>query len=162
MLYADAELPPFLANRLWVDFRGAATTGPQYDAKLEELVRYLQGRPAVDRPARGTGLQWPAGADGERARPAGPLYAILRVSAEEVSLESGGERAAHRPRGLQRSTVEAVRELAWRWAHPRPQAGPGEGDVTLADAGRRLTTDFLAGEAGAALAGAGRGGGEAQ
>ena len=45
VLYADAELPPFAANRLWVDFRGPATTGPQYDARLQELVRYLQGRP---------------------------------------------------------------------------------------------------------------------
>ena len=49
VLYADAELPPFAANRLWVDFRGPATTGPLYDARLQELVRYLQGlrgRPA--------------------------------------------------------------------------------------------------------------------
>ena len=139
-------------SRLWVDFRGAATTGPQYEARLQELVRYLQGRPAADRPARGTAAEWPAGAGGERARPTGPLHATLRVSAEQVSLEPGGERAAHRPRGLQRSTVEAIRELEWRWAHPRPQAGPGESDAALADAGRRLTTDFLAGEAGAKLA----------
>ena len=53
VLYADAELPVFLANRLWVDFRGAADTGPVYEARLEELVRALQGRPAADRPARG-------------------------------------------------------------------------------------------------------------
>ena len=39
VLYADAELPPFLANRLWVDFRGAGTTGPEYEARLGELVR---------------------------------------------------------------------------------------------------------------------------
>jgi tetratricopeptide (TPR) repeat protein len=152
VLYADAELPPFLANRLWVDFRGAATTGPQYEARLEELVRYLQGRPVSDRPARGTATEWPTGAGGERARLTGPLEATLCVSAEEVSLESGGERVAHRPRGLRRSTAEAVGELEWRWAHPRPGADPGEGDVALADVGRRLTTDFLAGEVGAALA----------
>ena len=65
VLYADAELPPFLANRLWVDFRGAATTGPEYEARLGELVRYLQGRPAADRPARDGAVQWPAGAGGE-------------------------------------------------------------------------------------------------
>ena len=73
VLYADAELPVFLANRLWVDFRGAAGTGPVYQARLEELVRYLQGRPAADRPDRGSAVQWPAGAGGERFRPAGPL-----------------------------------------------------------------------------------------
>src|SRR6202451_3421442 len=33
-LYADAALPPFLGNRLWADFRGAGTTGPQYEARL--------------------------------------------------------------------------------------------------------------------------------
>ena len=108
---------------------------------------------AADRPDRGTAAEWPAGAGGERVRPAGPLHATLRVSAEEVSLECGGVRAAHRPRGLQRSTVAAVGELEWRWAHPRPQAGPGEGDAALADAGRRLTADFVAGDVGAALAG---------
>jgi TIR domain len=51
VLYADAELPVFLANRLWVDFRGAGTTGPQYEARLGELVRSLQDRPAADRPS---------------------------------------------------------------------------------------------------------------
>src|SRR5215471_3821748 len=38
VLYADAELPVFLANRLWVDFRGAGITGPGYEARLGELV----------------------------------------------------------------------------------------------------------------------------
>src|SRR6185312_3882072 len=51
VLYADAELPVFLASRLWVDFRGAGTTGPEYETRLGELVRTLQGRPAADRPA---------------------------------------------------------------------------------------------------------------
>ena len=77
VLYADAELPPFLANRLWVDFRGAGTTGPEYEARLGELVRYLQGRPAADRPARDGAVQWPAGAGGEVVRPAGALRAEL-------------------------------------------------------------------------------------
>ena len=89
MLYADAELPVFLANRLWVDFRGAATTGPEYEARLGELVRALQGRPAADRPARDGAVLWPAGAGGEVVRPAGPLRAELAVSAAEVSLSAG-------------------------------------------------------------------------
>ena len=77
VLYADAELPLFLANRLWVDFRGAGTTGPEYEARLGELVRCLQGRPAADRPARDGTVQWPAGAGGEVVRPAGALRAEL-------------------------------------------------------------------------------------
>ena len=58
VLYQDAELPPFLANRQWVDFR-RATTGPPYDAAFDTLVRSLQGRPGKDRPERGDPTQWP-------------------------------------------------------------------------------------------------------
>ena len=52
VLLTDAELPPFLATRLWVDFRGPAATGPEYDARLEELIRALRAQPPADRPAR--------------------------------------------------------------------------------------------------------------
>ena len=151
VLYVDAELPVFLANRLWVDFRGAGTTGPEYEARLGELVRCLQGRPAADRPARDGAVQWPAGPGGEVVRPAGPLRAELAISAGEVSLSAGEDRVPQVPRGLRRSTVDAVRELEWRRAHPDP-AGPGEGDARLREVGRRLAEDFLAGPVGAALA----------
>ena len=153
VLYADAELPVFLANRLWVDFRGPATTGPVYQERLEELVRALQGRPAADRPDRGSAVQWPAGAGGERFRPAGPLGAALSLSAQEVSLAAGEDRVSQRPGGLRRSTADAVREREWRRAHPDPRAGPGEADAALVEVGRRLSADFLAGPVGAALAG---------
>ena len=153
VLYADAELPVFLANRLWVDFRGAAATGPVYQERLEELVRALRGRPAADRPDRGSAVQWPAGAGGERFRPAGPLGAALSLSAGEVSLAAGEDRVSQRPGGLRRSTADAVREREWRRAHPDPGAGPGDGDAALVEVGRRLSADFLAGPVGAALAG---------
>jgi TIR domain len=152
VLYADAELPPFLASRLWVDFRRAGTTGPQYEARLGELVRYLQGRPAADRPARDGSVQWPAGAGGEVVRPAGALRAQLTVSAKKVSLAAGDDPVAQEPRGPRRSTLDAVRALEWRRAHPDPAAAPGEGDAALAGVGRRLSEDFLAGPTGAALA----------
>jgi hypothetical protein len=151
VLYADADLPPFLANRLWVDFRGAATTGPEYAARLAELVRYLQGRPAADRPARDGAVQWPTGPGGELVRPAGPLQAQLTLSAAEVSLVAGAEQVSQVPRGLRRSTADAVRELEWRRAHPDP-AGPDRGDARLREVGRRLSEDFLAGPVGVALA----------
>jgi tetratricopeptide (TPR) repeat protein len=151
VLYADAELPPFLATRLWVDFRGAGTTGPQYEARLGELVRSLQGRPAADRPARDSTVRWPTGAGGEVVRPAGALRGELRLSTTEVSLAAGADRVSQEPRGLRRSTADAVRALEWRRIHPDP-AGPGESDAALAGVGRRLSEDFLAGPAGAALA----------
>ena len=93
-----------------------------------------------------------AGPDGDRVRPAGGLRAVLSVSAAEVSLVAGENRLAQRPAGLRRSTADAVRELAWRWAHPDPAAAPGEGDTALVEVGRRLSEDFLAGPVGAALA----------
>src|SRR5581483_4845633 len=89
VLYADAELPPFLGNRLWVDFRGAAGTGPEYEARLAELVRYLQGRPAADRPARDGTVQWPRGAGGEVVRPAGALRAERGLAAAQVGRMAG-------------------------------------------------------------------------
>ena len=151
MLYTDADLPLFLGNRQWVDFRGTASTGPEYEARLGELVRYLQGRPATDRPARDGTVQWPSGPGGEMVRPAGALRAELRLSAATVSLAAGAEPVAQKPRGPRRSTLDAVRALEWRRAHPDP-AGPGEGDAALAGVGRRLSEDFLAGPVGAALA----------
>ena len=156
VLYADAELPLFLANRAWVDFRGTATTGPAYDASFDKLVRALRGHPATDRPDRDSPREWPIGSGGERFRAAGVMRAKLRITAAEVSLAvSGAEdtKVTQAPRGLQQSTIEAARELAWRRAHPRPGADPSERDAALADVGRRLGADFLAGEVEAALAG---------
>ena len=50
VLFGEAELPPFLAARLWVDFRGV--DGPEYDRLVNRLVAALRGeRPP--RPSRG-------------------------------------------------------------------------------------------------------------
>ena len=70
VLYADAELPPFLANRLWVDFRGAGTTGPEYEARLGQLVRALRGLPGGGpaRPGRCRGMADGRGRGGGAAR----------------------------------------------------------------------------------------------
>jgi TIR domain len=46
VLLGEAELPPFLASRVWVDFREGA--GPMYEQRFEELVRALRG----ERPGR--------------------------------------------------------------------------------------------------------------
>lgn len=53
VLYLDAELPTFVANRVWVDFREA--TGPTYEAKVAELVRGLRGLPPEQPPRRTVG-----------------------------------------------------------------------------------------------------------
>jgi hypothetical protein len=50
VLFGESELPPFLASRVWVDFRHA--DGPEYDRRVTQLVAALRGeRPP--RPSRG-------------------------------------------------------------------------------------------------------------
>jgi hypothetical protein len=80
------------------------------------------------------------------------MQAELAISATKVALAAGGDRVSQVPTGLRRSTADAVRELEWRRAYPDPAAGPGAGDAALREVGRRLSEDFLAGPAGAALA----------
>jgi hypothetical protein len=41
VLLKDAEMPPLLASRVWIDFRNA--DGPDYLARVRELVRALNG-----------------------------------------------------------------------------------------------------------------------
>ncbi|MEU0519193.1 toll/interleukin-1 receptor domain-containing protein [Streptosporangium sp. NPDC006007] len=44
ILYGDADIPPFAATRVWMDFR--RLTGRVYDDKVAELVRALRGGPS--------------------------------------------------------------------------------------------------------------------
>ena len=157
VLYRDAELPAFMANRLWVDFR-AVTTGPGYSEALERLERYLRGKAGSDRPPRGEAVVWPAGARGEVVRPAGSMRLSLVIEPDRVSLRDGAQEHSQPWGGLRPATVEAVKSLHRLW-HRSPSASdthlPGEGlDGVLADVGRRLSADFLAGDVGAALANA--------
>ena len=151
VLYADAELPPFLTpgcgsisaeqvprarstRHGWASWCGTCRT-----------AQLLTGPPGTV-PCSGQLAR-----AAESVRPAGPLRAELRLSAAEVSLVTGPDRVSQEPRGLRRSTLDAVRALEWRRIHPDP-AGPGESDAALWEAGRRLSEDFLAGPVGAALA----------
>src|SRR4051794_3178539 len=114
VLYRDAELPAFMANRLWVDFR-AATTGPGYGEALERLERYLQGKAASDRPARGEARTWPAGAGGETVRPAGSMRLSLVIERGRVSLRDGANEYSQSCAGLRPATVEAIKSLHRLW-----------------------------------------------
>jgi len=61
VLIEDAEMPPLLASRVWVDFRNA--DGPVYQARLQELIKALTSRPGPPprtgelQPPPGTGFQ---------------------------------------------------------------------------------------------------------
>jgi len=80
VLLKDTEMPPFLANRVWVDFRTAE--GASFDEKVQELIFALKGQdqppgpPAFNRTPRDPGptsttqplsikLTWPA-IDGDK------------------------------------------------------------------------------------------------
>jgi TIR domain len=56
VLLKDAEMPPTLASRVWVDFRN--TDGPAYQARVDELVRALKGE-RKGPPGRGGTTQSP-------------------------------------------------------------------------------------------------------
>jgi len=83
------------------------------------------------------------------------VQATLRISRSDVALTTdGAAEVSQRPRGLHAPTIEAVRNLRreWRRTQGLREAGPDRSDHALAEAGRRLSQDFLAGEVGKALA----------
>jgi TIR domain len=84
VLYKDAEMPPFMASRLWVDFRNAA--GPDYHIRLHDLVRALKGeRP---RPPQRTGeLQPPPGSV---FKAVGTRALLLSIDQERTTLSGDG------------------------------------------------------------------------
>lgn len=105
VLYADGPLPPLLASRVWVDFRGA--DGPEYEARVRELADLLRDvRPS--RPPRSEDLA-PPPASAYRAD--GPLRRRLVLGADEVRLEGGGEVAAGTPTRTDAAADEALWNL---------------------------------------------------
>ena len=99
VLLADADMPPMLASRVWVDFRHAH--GPAYEAKVRELVRMLKGEKSGPPPRTGT-LQ---PAPGSAFRPQGPLRRRLSISRTEVALlGDGAPPVTHQPRGIDHVT----------------------------------------------------------
>src|SRR5215472_6297512 len=94
VLYREVELPPLLAARLWVDFRGA--DGEEYLRRVRELARAVrEERP--ERPAVGGELE---PAPGSEYRVEGPLRRTLRIRPDRVELDGEGSVvASHRPSG---------------------------------------------------------------
>ena len=152
VLLRNAELPPLLASRLWIDFRHA--DGPEYLARVEQLARALKGeRPA--RPSRESELVFPPGTG------------YTAVGVRELSLSLAPERVA-----LVGDGVEVVGEppdpafdfddLLWRLQRAQAHTGPvreadaasrpGEGlDDVLALCGEALARAFLPNAVNAAL-----------
>jgi hypothetical protein len=105
VLLKDAELPPLLASRVYIDFR--QVDGPLYDQRLKELVAALKGERRGPPPRTGE-LQPPPGT-GFRAE--GALRYRLRITPQEVTLVNGGKPVQHRPRGLDHAAEQRLWEL---------------------------------------------------
>src|SRR5438105_5021431 len=156
VLLGEAELPPFLASRVWVDFRHA--DGPEYDRRVSQLVAALRG----ERPPRPSRDELRAPPPGSSFRPEGTRHATLHLSSEEVTFTSDEGPVSHHPRRLDAGALQRLWELTQAQHHSDallrtvPTAAPGSGDTVLHQrslaAGAALTEAFLSGPAGEALA----------
>src|SRR5262249_19137242 len=155
VLLANAEMPPFLASRLYIDFRHA--DGPVYTEKVQELARLLRGeRPGP--PPRPDQVQLPPGS-GFRA--AGPLHYRLQIDRHTVDL-LGGPEAVKQPANALDPTLE---QRLWELEQARHRTtpddaillrGPGGAglDALLEQIGDHLGWAFLAGPVAEALSAA--------
>ena len=156
VLLGEAELPPFLAARLWVDFRHA--DGPEYDRRVSQLVAALRG----ERPPRPSRDETRAPPPGSGFRPEGTRHATLHLSSEEVIFTSDEGTSSHHPRRLDAAALQRMWELTQAQHHPDvplrtvPTAATGSGEAILHQrslaVGAALTETFLSGPAGEALA----------
>lgn len=84
VLRDDVALPPFVASRVWVDFRQLDSTAA-YEDRFAALLRAVAGRPAGDRPLRDGCIVPPPGV----YRAEGPRAARLRI---DRRMRYGGQR----------------------------------------------------------------------
>jgi hypothetical protein len=139
VLLKDAEMPPLLASRVWIDLRNA--DGPDYLARVRELVQALAG--GRGRPPKRTGeLSLPPGT-GFKA--VGAVACRLSISPERTSFSADGVDAV----GAPPNSKLDIDDLDWRlkrarghWGSPREAAGGAPGyagrDSALQASGTRL------------------------
>jgi hypothetical protein len=105
VLLEDAEMPPMLASRLWIDFRGAG--GPLYEEQVRRLVRALKGEKPGP-PPRGSDIRPPPGS-GFRA--AGPIRARLVIDRRRSTFHGPGDPVSAEVRGVDHGTEERLWKL---------------------------------------------------
>jgi hypothetical protein len=153
VLLDDVPLPPFVAGRVWVDFRHLDAPG-QYQARFAELLRAVQGLPPGDRPQRDGQIVVPP----SEYRAEGPRAARLRIDRQQVVFSCADRECSHPPLGVD----GGLRALVWEVQRARSR--PGDATVLraagaegvlhsrLIELGRALGSRFLTGDAGVALA----------
>ncbi|MGH4008405.1 MAG: CHAT domain-containing protein, partial [Pseudonocardiaceae bacterium] len=156
VLLDDVPLPPFVAGRVWVDFRYLDRPA-QYEACCGELLRAVQGIAPGNRPRHDEGITAPP----RVYRAEGPRAAQLCIDRQRVAFSTADQEWSHPPLGVD----GGLRTLVWEVERARRHPGdsvvlksPGAataGDVLhsrLTELGRALGSRFLAGDAGVALA----------
>ncbi|WP_239376386.1 tetratricopeptide repeat protein [Frankia sp. Cj5] len=158
VLLKNADLPPFLTSRVWVDFSQVADEDG-YWARVGELVAELRGRRRT-RPTADGSLQPPPGLV---TRPESPRTATLRITPNAVTLTTADGTAGGRPAGLDWSAGQKLLELervrtrrsatGGLPAKASPTATTADPvDSALRDVGRMLGERFLPAGVAAALA----------
>ncbi len=95
VLLADADMPPLLASRVWVDLRSA--DGPEYEKAVRKLVALLKGERPAPPPRTGELLPRPDTA----FRAEGVISRRLRIGRDKVALlNKDVVEADHQPKGL--------------------------------------------------------------
>ncbi|MGX1907500.1 tetratricopeptide repeat protein [Streptomyces phaeochromogenes] len=160
VLLGEVEVPPFIASRLYFDFRHVASP-QQYESLVRQLERAVRGLPTAERPAADGALVVP---DPVIYRPDGPTYAELRVGTGSVAFSTAGSETSCPPRGvghglqqqlwmLQRARARAVGGMTTRRQLPLTDAAvPGGAAGALVGVGAALGESFVRGEVAAALA----------
>ncbi len=155
VLLNDVALPPFVANRVWVDFRDLDAPA-QYEDRFKDLLRAVQGVAPEERPQRDGGIVVPPGV----YRAEGPRAARLCIDRQRVVFSCADGEWSHSPLGVD----GGLRTLVWEverarsrpadsvvWKAPETAVG-GVLHSRLMELGRALGSRFLAGDAGVALA----------
>ena len=138
VLIADAELPLFLANRVWVDFRH--TDGPVYLERVTALTR----RPGP--PPRTGKLEPPPGIG---FAPETTLHRTLRIDADAVFLAGDEHTVTGAPAGLDASFEQRCWELARACRDEGQRRDPDQGsragvmDGLLETVGTQLGAAFV-------------------
>ncbi|MGX9886050.1 tetratricopeptide repeat protein, partial [Streptomyces sp. NPDC002276] len=160
VLLGEVELPPFIASRLYIDFRHVASPA-KYEELVQQVERAVRGRPSAQRPQRGGKLVVP---DTVSYRPDGPTYAELRIGTESVAFSTASGEVSCPPRGvdhgleqqlwmLRRVRAQAASGLATRRLLSLQEAAAAGGPTrALASVGEALGERFAGGEVAAALA----------